>query len=1583
MGSRRGTEIEIIDANEEPTTSSRSNKIYVDYDMKGKPIVVEDLTACDVRDDTYDCLGSKRSGFPSELSQKIGKMLGSHDGSGNSADEDEDDEPPSEVNIVKIEDILELRHTADSPFKTEELVTQNRAGLRQWAVRQTGKKDYIASDSAAVHIAPPREVNIVKLEEDLDVPNSADRPLVTQDLLAKMREGLKQQAARQTDKKLYSASDSAVVHVDGIPPRPSEDTTNGAGRVVHRKALLERRLLRKRNALLSTSRGTASQDTLGVDSSTGESNLYNPTEGAATSHSRTTDGRYSGDTSSQTTSSQTLESVNAVRATGGRQFGRNVAKGDDDLTERPDIIHVPSTMDDEACIDLVRSFSGWSNRMEVLDQVASRDIDLVRNTNRWEVLDHVPGRDIDLGRSSSNQTNGREVLDQVPSRDIEMKTSTHQRVADKDFDTESENAVLVESQKEIEDDDTHNAVFSTGETEQIRKTSSSEEEEEYEVNPIDIINVETPDEEDRPTKAIGIGHYFCIAQHDPDENSEAAVISEAALPERRDNEPPEIEESKLDAPLVEESPQNAPLVEEKKQDAPEVEEYNQDASEVEEKKQATPEVEEYTRDTPATEENKQNTLEADENDQGTPGVKGNNQDTPLVVEKNKDILRLERSQQENTESDDEPELVQLIASKNASKEIDQGVSELTPDVRKKPVRLNFQDFSNVVGKTTNIDSAMEQSVTVDADAEKKEIEGANARERGEEKESDRVQQSNEETAQSGSKLATANTYKNPVQLGFHASRIVVEATSDIEHNVIQLGGGTNAEEELEETLQGDSELATANTYKKPVQLDFHNLKNVVGNTTNVDVGMERSVIQLVVGDADKEPEETLQGGSELTTANTRKKPVRLNFHDFKSVVGNTTNIDDGMERSVRELVGGDDEDEEDDKNIAGPSTVNTYNRDLALSEEASSDSSEVHDGSADVAGSPVFEIPTTYETEKATEERTEEDNASFYNSDDENAGGSKVSMEESKYSIVDSLESDLELDIDLDLEEDDEMYESFTLPYVVQLLDRSCAWFEERNNSMPCSNREPSLLEETKKWTPPTKKSTITSRKGPLPNKKNTVPNKKRALSSSEQAAIYTTATKPQQPATITKSENSRKKSLSRDPAHIKQDSTIDAPSQNSRPRRRTTKVLKNMRTTKRRTEKTQVDSDPESRLRQLWTIKRQAQKYKETEDRQEHSEDSEQQWSAENSVESAAESLGERFIVRFKAASIEPAPAELDESYVGRHVAHPTDSFAASSVAPKAFAPAEALAARSVSSEAYAESEDPALPSVSPVPFVETEALEARSISPTILAEYVATLSVTPKAMAETETLAARTVAPKPFAETEAGAVGTSAPKAFVEAEAGAVRTFAPKDFAEIPVYGLAGGPEDSPGKFPTFKREGGVKFLDEGRPESFGVSPSRSSRSASAARSASATSKRAHPFPEADFSQGLAQEPHVKPSTRGALFAGGPESMVKPSRSLRRPRSVTPPQERTCHSSAVLVLERKVNDDRLKIAAAEEVVAEANNIRYDDLSEAERLAAIDLAEKLSRRAAALKRRRKKREKRLKDLQELQEMEYNFSKED
>jgi hypothetical protein len=187
------------------------------------------------------------------------------------------------------------------------------------------------------------------------------------------------------------------------------------------------------------------------------------------------------------------------------------------------------------------------------------------------------------------------------------------------------------------------------------------------------------------------------------------------------------------------------------------------------------------------------------------------------------------------------------------------------------------------------------------------------------------------------------------------------------------------------------------------------------------------------------------------------------------------------------------------------------------------------------------------------------------------------------------MESDLEIDI-----EGNDVYESFAVPFVVEMLDRSCAWFEERNNALSCSRREPSLREKTKKWTPPAKKSTFTSRKSTIADKKNDIPNKKRTLSRSEQTAktFDTTAIKPQNPQqseTYIPVRKCNGQSFWNGLQPIEQDSyqeisrcsTLRRSAKNQKK-----KATKCRGTTGERMNRTTIIS---RKLRHLWTMKRQA----------------------------------------------------------------------------------------------------------------------------------------------------------------------------------------------------------------------------------------------------------------------------------------------------------------------------------------------------------------------------------------------------------
>jgi hypothetical protein len=720
------------------------------------------------------------------------------------------------------------------------------------------------------------------------------------------------------------------------------------------------------------------------------------------------------------------------------------------------------------------------------------------------------------------------------------------------------------------------------------------------------------------------------------------------------------------------------------------------------------------------------------------------------------------------------------------------------------------------------------------------------------------------------------------------------------------------EDDLESIIaQGSFELVNANTKKLFCSgLGVHDSENVVENKTNDGGGAERNAIKFVKAKEDRR-EKMEQDDSDsafgFMKANTHQKTVRVDYNDFTSVVGNSTNADGGLER-FSQLV---DVVDDDDKSIAGPSAINTYNRDLAISDETNSESCDLNDGREDV----VLETSTPKAANKSTKEvtgvdqgnfhdsenATGGDNGNFYNSEDDNTAESW-----SKVSMGESMESDLEIDI-----EGNDVYESFAVPFVVEMLDRSCAWFEERNNAMSCSRREPSLRDKTKEWTPPAKKSTFTSRKSTIVNKKNDIPNKKRTLSPSEQAAktFDTTAIKPQNPQppeTITSEKNATNKALASNLQPIEQDSATEISSKDARPLRRSAKNQKK-KTSKRRSTKAQEESDePDSnhfheKMRHLWTTKRQAQKHKQKQDLNEHSEDSDRQSSAENSTASSAISFSPRFIKRSMTTPAETNPTKPDESYVRRPAEHHTKVLAASSQAAKTVETTEAVSTRNLSSR-----------SASSKAFAETEDFVARSV-------VLEALEVSPYGFAEKESAPTRYIRRHVVQPTEAPVASSLAAEAAVVTEAPNMPSVSRYVFDET---------EDGP-----------VRYIG--------------TRSASSLPEASRDWQR----PE--------QEPSVLRTTRVTRLAGGPESMVTPSRSTRRRE----------HAEALIVLEREENIDNLQIAAAEEAIAEAFTIGYDALNETERLDAIELADRLQRRASALKRRRIQRQKKLMHLQEMQDM--------
>ena len=212
----------------------------------------------------------------------------------------------------------------------------------------------------------------------------------------------------------------------------------------------------------------------------------------------------------------------------------------------------------------------------------------------------------------------------------------------------------------------------------------------------------------------------------------------------------------------------------------------------------------------------------------------------------------------------------------------------------------------------------------------------------------------------------------------------------------------------------------------------------------------------------------LQPVNEKATQKDGMPLVRLGLLEFTNVVRNTGSGDDDMEHSVKQLV--QDNEEEEDKTQAKKVDfdLKTYSRDLALSDDESSDSSTDVDNSGKCSPDDSEDVGHSGKHSPVDSEDAEH-SGKYSPADPEKwvaEATGQVGGEESdhgdSYASMDDNGTDAMSNVDSVAYEDRE-YESFTLPYVVQMLDRSCAWFEDRQSSMPCSNKEPSLLDESSK----------------------------------------------------------------------------------------------------------------------------------------------------------------------------------------------------------------------------------------------------------------------------------------------------------------------------------------------------------------------------------------------------------------------------------------------------------------------------------------------------------------------------------------
>jgi hypothetical protein len=200
--------------------------------------------------------------------------------------------------------------------------------------------------------------------------------------------------------------------------------------------------------------------------------------------------------------------------------------------------------------------------MEDPNEVPSRDIDPLKS------------KAIDLAEGRSSLSDRMDALGQVH---IGIKANTQKRLDDKGVDTESENAILGEPDKKIEPDATNNYAFDADESEQ-REMSIQDDEEDS--RSIDIIHVDSRDDEDISMRAIGNGEY------DSDDSSKSAVESEATSVDKHAG----IEESRWDAPEAKENGQDNPAVEESYKNSPLVAENNYSTAELDEYDQDTPDL---------------------------------------------------------------------------------------------------------------------------------------------------------------------------------------------------------------------------------------------------------------------------------------------------------------------------------------------------------------------------------------------------------------------------------------------------------------------------------------------------------------------------------------------------------------------------------------------------------------------------------------------------------------------------------------------------------------------------------------------------------------------------------------------------------------------------------------------------------------------------------------------------------------------------------------------------------------------------------------------------------------------------------
>jgi len=220
-----------------------------------------------------------------------------------------------------------------------------------------------------------------------------------------------------------------------------------------------------------------------------------------------------------------------------------------------------------------------------------------------------------------------------------------------------------------------------------------------------------------------------------------------------------------------------------------------------------------------------------------------------------------------------------------------------------------------------------------------------------------------------------------------------------------------------------------------------------------------------------------------------KPKLRLDLKEFNSVVSadgeDMQNDDTTMQMSVMKLLNNDDDDEDDRGEVEVVPKGKGYSKDLCISDDSSSsedsqgkpkekkvspenDSKKTNGkkkksvGFTDLPPRPEgTSKPARLSTagdESQDEGATSGEDSQFASGDERGGDVSEDAESDSKISIVDSESTDSgELDPGLDPHV---LYDSEAAHFVLQMLDRSCAWLED--DGWGC-NGPPSLLREIKK----------------------------------------------------------------------------------------------------------------------------------------------------------------------------------------------------------------------------------------------------------------------------------------------------------------------------------------------------------------------------------------------------------------------------------------------------------------------------------------------------------------------------------------